>query len=134
MHRHIREGTSSPPRTAAHVSDQAAHPVGHGLLFLQRSAGNRATAGLVQVQRTPGTAVAGGRAEVETALRTHDVGDVKAITDVNVATDDEKIQLIEILLQQRWVGPRDEYKLEELWGSFGDRLGDRVRANQALWT
>src|SRR5262249_53646375 len=59
--------------------------------------------------------------------------DVKAIHNVNRATETEKMELVRILLNQGWVGPRDEWKIEEIWGSLGDRLGPMMAANQELW-
>lgn len=85
------------------------------------------------LQRQPDTAADPQREQVLTALRTRDVGDVKAIKNVNRASEDEKLELIRILLDQGWVGARDEWKLEEIWGSLGDRLGPVMAANQLLW-
>ena len=70
----------------------------------------------------PAAASPADRQLIEAALKSRDVGDVKAIRNFGDATDAEKFDLIGILLNQIWVGPRDEYALEAIWGSFGDRL------------
>ncbi len=131
-----------PIAQAADVSMPAVTPnvlTPQALLGLQSVAGNRATA--MYVQRSgddggggTGTAVASGaRAEVDAALRSRDPGDVKDISDVGVATTSERLDLIRILLDQGWVGPRDEYMIERIWDSFGGSLGAVMAANRQLW-
>jgi hypothetical protein len=63
------------------------------------------------------------------------VGDVKDINPqaFHLASDDDRFRLIFILLNQGWVGPRDEYYLEHIWGSFGKNLQDVARKNFAIW-
>lgn len=92
--------------------------------------------GVIQREPEPATAPppSAEREAVEKALVSKDPGDVKDIKNVNAATDDEKHSLIRILVYQGWVGPRDEYKIEELWASFGDRLPDAMRVDPILWT
>jgi hypothetical protein len=73
------------------------------------------------------------KAQVAKAIASKDPGDVKDIKNVNAATEDEKLELIRILTKQTWVGPFDEYKLEEIWRSFGERLPEVAGANLLLW-
>jgi hypothetical protein len=70
---------------------------------------------------------------IDYALKTRDAADVKMIPNVGEATVAERIQLIEILLNQFWVGPLDEYKLEEIWKSFGDWLIEIGSTHADLW-
>jgi hypothetical protein len=81
----------------------------------------------------PPVATGPERELVETALKSKDPGDVKAITNVFAASEDERLELIRILNDQGWVGIRDEWKLEELWKSFGDRLTTVAGAHLPLW-
>jgi len=59
------------------------------------------------------------RKRIDAALKSRDPADVKAIKQFVGASDEEKIELIRILLNQAWVGPFDEYALEDIWRSFG---------------
>ncbi len=43
------------------------------------------------------------------------------------------MKLIRILAYQGWVGPRDEYKIEEIWGSFGEQVPDIATKEIVLW-
>lgn len=63
------------------------------------------------------------------------VGDVKDINPqaFRLASDEDRFRLIFILLNQGWVGPRDEYYLEHIWGSFGKRLLEVGRKDFAIW-
>jgi hypothetical protein len=73
------------------------------------------------------------REKIEKALKSKDAADVKDINDVTQAGESEKVQLISILVDQGWVGPFDEWKLEELWRSLGDRLTTVVGTYRDLW-
>jgi hypothetical protein len=57
---------------------------------------------------------------INKALESRDPADVKRIKNFAAANQAEKLQLINILLNQGWVGPLDEYALEGIWKSFGD--------------
>jgi hypothetical protein len=59
---------------------------------------------------------------VDAALESQDPSDVKKIKNFAGVSDDRKFMLIGVLLNQAWVGPFDEYALEAIWGSFGDRV------------
>jgi hypothetical protein len=69
---------------------------------------------------TPPSAAGSDREAIDKALKSRDVGDVKAIKNFGAASQTEKFDLIGILLDQGWVGPRDEWALEAIWGSFDD--------------
>lgn len=86
------------------------------LAGLQVHAGNRAVAGLF-AQRLGDDS---GENAVDRALRTKDPGDVKAIDKNEIAglPIDKKMALIRILAYQGWVGPFDETKIEEIWGTL----------------
>jgi hypothetical protein len=62
------------------------------------------------------------RAAVDKALASKDPDDVHEISDFSLASEDERFKLARIVLDQRWVGPFDEYALERLWASFGDNV------------
>ncbi|MGA7672451.1 MAG: DUF4157 domain-containing protein [Nitrolancea sp.] len=63
------------------------------------------------------------------------VGDVKDINPqaFHLASDDDRYRLIGLLLNQGWVGPRDEYYLEHIWGSFGKNLQSAATKGNVLW-
>ncbi|WHO39146.1 DUF4157 domain-containing protein [Sphingobium sp. AP49] len=62
------------------------------------------------------------RERIDKAIQSKSVGDVKDIQNFGECSDDERTRLIGILLDQGWVGPRDEWALEQLWSSAGDLL------------
>lgn len=62
-----------------------------------------------------------------------DLQAIKEISDFSGATDDQRIAMIRTLLNQSWVGPRDEYALEAIWRSFGDRVMTMAAAHMDLW-
>lgn len=72
--------------------------------------------------------------KLDKALKSRDPSDVKDIDNVYVATEPQRIDLLKILLDQWWVGPRDETKMEQIWGSFGTDLPKVMSANRSLWT
>jgi len=74
------------------------------------------------------------REKIDAALKSRDPGDVKAINDVNQANESEKIDLLRILTYQGWVGPRDEWKIEEIWSSFGEQVPPIMARETKLWT
>jgi hypothetical protein len=112
-----------------------------GVIALQRTAGNRAVSRMLVARitdedlaaRSDPTGGLSGRQLIERAIRTRDTDDIKAVSDWSLATNTERITLIGILLDQRWVGPSDELSLEAMWGSFGDRLPQMVDQNAELW-
>ena len=58
---------------------------------------------------------------IETAVAEKDVGKVKSVEDgaYVLATDSQAIDMIMILLNQGWVGPRDENAIYNIWKSRG---------------
>jgi hypothetical protein len=56
---------------------------------------------------------------IEEAIRDKDIGKVKSVEDsaYALATDSQAIDMILILLNQGWVGPRDESAIYEIWKS-----------------
>lgn len=70
---------------------------------------------------------------IDSAIKNKSVSDAKAIKNYGQCSDDERIQLIQILLSQGWVGPLDEYALEGLWGSAGAKLVEFASAHVAEW-
>jgi hypothetical protein len=61
--------------------------------------------------------------------------DVKAIPTFAGVDDLERVRLINILLDQTWVGPDDELALESIWRSLGneDHLVSFIEAYPGLW-
>ncbi len=122
------------------------------VLALQRTAGNRAVtdalgharAGPGAIQRITDEQLdarseprqTGSDADrIVEAMRTHDIGTIKEIDDFSGATDEQRLQFIRDLLNQTWVGPRDEYALERIWNSIGPtRLSQVAGANFELWS
>jgi hypothetical protein len=53
---------------------------------------------------------------------------------VSLATDDQRIAMLQLLHSEHWVGPVAEYAMEFIWNSFGERIAAVGAANEALWT
>src|SRR4051794_25478930 len=113
-----RRGDAAPPAPAAHV------------LALQRRLGNRAVAAMLARDPVADTAPTTDMAQ---AIADRDIGAIKAIDDYSPASDAQRIEMIEILLDQFWVGPRDEAALERIWASFGERLPAMMATRARLW-
>jgi predicted secreted Zn-dependent protease len=92
-----------------------------------------AQASIASIQRWPWSADRTDRQRIDDAIRNRSVSDAKAISDINAATESERITLIDILSHQGWVGPRDETQIERLWNSFGRNLPQLMEANEPLW-
>lgn len=73
------------------------------------------------------------RALIETALNSKEPADVKEVSDFTQATEAEKFQLINILLDQFWVGPSDEDALEAIWNSFGENVLAEGASHFDIW-
>lgn len=133
-----QSGSTAPGRPPTQTSNRAP-------IDIQRRAGNRATAHLVtEAQRASLPTQAGngavsgllaglagqatvqkegessGESAVAKALRTKEPGDVKAIAKKEIAglPVDKRMELVRILAYQGWVGPFDESKIEEIWGTL----------------
>jgi hypothetical protein len=91
--------------------------------------GSAAVAGVWPYQldkRTP-------RQQIDDALRSKDPDDVKMISNIYIGTVDERIKMLEILVDQWWAGNSDESKMEEIWGSFGSSVLTIAGQRQKLW-
>ena len=60
------------------------------------------------------------RKKIDDALNSKDSGDVKDITNFGEASEKERVDLIRIILKDRWVGPTLEGVLEDIWKSFAN--------------
>ena len=123
------------PRAAEPVAPQAA-----AVLALQRSAGNQATraligggAGRVLARDPEGATATTGSPDFAGVIADESISGIKAIDDFRGATDVQRVQMIDILLDQFWVGPRDEAALERIWESYGERLPDKMAENARQW-
>jgi hypothetical protein len=130
--------------------DQQSAPAGQpplaprDLVALQRGAGNMAVAQLLARRSTPVQRIGAvipstyhhlsEKEKVAKAIESKDVGDVKDIHDFTAATVPERYKLMDILVDQTWVGPRDEWALEALWGTFGDGLLAAAKSEPDRWT
>jgi hypothetical protein len=110
-----------------------AHELTH---TIQQAKGGRLPGEMIgrSIQRQSSGDEASEREKINTALKSKDPSDVKKIQNVNEATEKEKIELIRILIKQGWVGPYDEWKIEELWASFGDQLLAVIVKTKRLWS
>jgi hypothetical protein len=60
---------------------------------------------------------------------------IKAVADFALATTDQRLQMVDILMPQRsWVGPLDESAIERIYASFGpEGIAAAHDANPGLW-
>jgi hypothetical protein len=110
------------------------------MLDLQRTMGNQAAMALMArgvratLAREPGTAEAPqANASISQAIADRDISAIKAIDDFTPASDPQRFELIAILLDQFWVGPRDEAALERIWASFGERTPAVMATHARVW-
>ncbi|WP_203886015.1 hypothetical protein [Planotetraspora kaengkrachanensis] len=78
--------------------------------------------GAVGVQRVPGEYdTAEQRKLIEEGIRDKDIGKIKSVESsaYTLANDSQTIDMILILLNQGWVGPRDESAIYDIWKSRG---------------
>lgn len=129
-----RQELSRPRATQEHPAraDRRGSDDPSDLFQLQRLAGNRAVADLITqrlaVQRDD------DETPVAKAIRTQSVSDAKdASKHLDGASEPDKFKLIDIIRNQGWVGPFDEYALERIWGSFGAGLPEVAGAHIAQW-
>src|SRR5262245_60791715 len=96
------------PRAPEAVAPQAA-----AVLALQRSAGNQATqaligagggAGRVLARDPDGATATTGSPDFASVIADESISGIKAIDDFRGATDVQRVQMIDILLDQFWVG------------------------------
>jgi hypothetical protein len=79
------------------------------------------------------TPASAGAQSISEAIDARDIPAIKAITNWAPATNAQRIQAIEILLDQFWVGPFDEWALEAIWASFDDDLPEYMVTHYNLW-
>lgn len=95
-----------------------------GLLALQRSVGNAAVVTALSAQRSlvPGALRhdEGTPEQVAAAITNDDPGDVKAIDDFSRAQPAQKLQLVEVLLRQVYLGTFDKRAITRIFNSYGD--------------
>jgi hypothetical protein len=124
------EGRRSPAPAPTPVAE---------MLALQRTMGNQAAMALMArssratLARDPETEAPQANASISQAIADRDIGAIKAIDDFSSASDPQRFELIAILLDQFWVGPRDEAALERIWASFGERLPAMMATHARLW-
>ncbi|MEH2070835.1 MAG: hypothetical protein V7K47_22180 [Nostoc sp.] len=84
---------------------------------------------------TPTAAQTDARQLIDKALQDFSQSAFKDITDWSVATDGEKLKLIDKAtdLGLGWVGPGDESALERCWASFGGGFEAAVEGSPYLW-
>lgn len=70
---------------------------------------------------------------IQEAIEKQDVGLIKMVKNLGKAKGEQKMPLITILNHQGWIGPFDEYALETLWGSFGDKILEVAAKNSGEW-
>ena len=109
------------------------------MLDLQRTMGNQAAMAMMARSAVPWspanpTAEAPqANASISQAIADRDIGAIKAIDDFTPASDPQRLEMIAILLDQFWVGPRDEAALERIWASFGERLPAMMATHARVW-
>jgi hypothetical protein len=110
------------------------------MLDLQRTMGNQAAMAMMArtargtLAREPETTEAPqANASISQAIADRDIGAIKAIDDFTPASDAQRFELIAILLDQFWVGPRDEAALERIWASFGASLPEMMATHARVW-
>jgi hypothetical protein len=134
--RHDRavDGADLAPATLAGVrsAPTVARMPTKRVLSLQRRAGNRAVAALVQRNVLPPMAQSDDEL-VKEAIADRDVAKIKRVKNLAKAGGPYAFQLIDILTDQFWAGPADEQALEILWGGFGDKILDRAKDRPDLW-
>jgi len=132
---------------AAAVRAPEMPPQAAAVLALQRQVGNAATSALIGggriLARDPEGATAappeaapgggGGSTDFARVITERSISGIKAIEDFRGATDVQREQMIEILLDQFWVGPYDEAALERIWDSYGERLPAKMAEAARQW-
>ncbi|MBW4522616.1 MAG: DUF4157 domain-containing protein [Scytolyngbya sp. HA4215-MV1] len=83
----------------------------------------------------PTAAQTEARKLIDQALQDFSQSAFRDITDWSIATDAEKLKLIDKAtdLGLGWVGPRDEAALERCWASFGTGFEAAVEGSPYLW-
>lgn len=79
------------------------------------------------------TQTSGGGQSIADAIAARDIPAIKSISNWAPATNAQRIEAIEILLDQFWVGPFDEWALEAIWASFEGDLPEFMVSHYNLW-
>jgi hypothetical protein len=69
---------------------------------------------------------------IDLAIKDKNVMAVHLINNYRNATRDERYKLIDILTDQVWVGPFDEWKIEKIWDSFDDKIIEAASTEKGL--
>ena len=89
-----------------------------------------------RVQRTPSDYdPADQRKLIEDGIRDKDIGKIKSVEEnaYQLASDSQAIDMILILLNQGWVGPRDELSIYQIWNSRGKGVVDLASKYTFVW-
>jgi hypothetical protein len=133
-------GPPSPaPASLAAFTALGGPPSEEVVVGLQERAGNRATTqwlarhldgeSSTDLPRGPSTA-----ADFDRAIAARDVTAIVAAGSYGPASPGQRIAMIGLVLDQGWVGPRDEAALERLWDAWGTTgVAAAYAANTALW-
>lgn len=72
---------------------------------------------------------------IEDGIRDKDIGKIKDVEPIafSLATDSQAIDMILILLNQGWVGPRDESAIYNIWNSRGKGVVDLASKYTFIW-
>lgn len=88
------------------------------------------------VQRIPASYdVAEQKKLIEEGIRDRDIGKIKDVESnaFALASDDQAIDLIMVVLNQGWVGPRDEKAIYDIWKSRGKYIVDVASRFTFVW-
>jgi hypothetical protein len=101
---------------------------------IQRGAGNAAVARILQrvpVDYDPTEQ----KKLIEDGIRDKDSGKIKDVEEnaYALATDDQAIKMVLILLDTSWVGPRDEVAIYYIWNSRGKGVIELASNNISVW-
>jgi hypothetical protein len=113
--------------------DLPALPPGGARVQRQGDAGASLPGGVGTDDTAPPPGVPSNRDLINQALTSKDTSAVGRIRDYGEATEKERMQLVDIMLDQFWVGPLDEYIVEDIWKSFGDGVVAVAARNQSQW-
>jgi hypothetical protein len=90
-------------------------------------------AGVPDPATDPAATTTSSAQSISEAIDARDISAIKAITNWAPATNTQRIEAIEILLDQLWVGPFDEWALEAIWASFEGDLPEYMVTHYNLW-
>jgi hypothetical protein len=72
---------------------------------------------------------------IEEGIRDKDIGKIKDVEEnaYSLASDDQAIDMVMIILDQGWVGPRDENAIYHIWNSRGKGVIDLASKFTYVW-